>query len=183
MDSGRRAAVGADAGDAPAAARSTDEYREIFLAERARLRRIAYLLGCPADRLDDVVADAFVRTFEPWRSGTVRDVGAYLRRAVVNEVRDGSRRERSRLRWSARQASVPPLVDGSDAALADQDRVVAALRLLPAEQRVVLVLRFAEDLSEEQTADALGLAVGTVKSRTARALAQLRRQLGEDDDG
>ncbi len=170
-------------GEASAIARSTHEYREGFLAERGRLRRLAYLLGCPVSLVDDVVADAFARAFEPWRLGSVRDVGAYLRRSVVNEVRDGSRRERSRLRWSARQPADTPVVAGPDTSWQDHERVVAALRLLTVEHRAVLVLRFGEDLSEEQTADALGVAIGTVKSRTARALAQLRRQLGEDDDG
>ena len=52
--------------------------------------------------------------------------------------------------------------------------VLAALRRLPADQRVILVLRFYEDQSEAETAQILGLPVGTVKSRTSRALAALR---------
>jgi RNA polymerase sigma factor (sigma-70 family) len=53
--------------------------------------------------------------------------------------------------------------------------VLAALARLPRGQRSVVVLRYFEDLTEAQTAEALDCSVGTVKSQTARALAVLRR--------
>jgi RNA polymerase sigma factor (sigma-70 family) len=56
----------------------------------------------------------------------------------------------------------------------ERDELWAALGRLPRRQRAVVVLRFFEDLTERQTADALGVTVGTVKSQTSRALATLR---------
>ncbi len=56
----------------------------------------------------------------------------------------------------------------------DRDRLRRALAELPARQRAMVVLRFYEDLSEAETAEALGVSVGTVKSTTSRALARLR---------
>ena len=66
--------------------------------------------------------------------------------------------------------------DGTDDA-AERDRVWRAILSLPSRQRAVLVLRFYEDLTEAQTAQLLGVSVGTVKSHTARALAVLRERL------
>ena len=58
----------------------------------------------------------------------------------------------------------------------------AAVRQLPARQRAVVVLRYYEQLSEQETDDALGVAVGTVKSQASRALGTLRAHLGDRDD-
>jgi len=63
---------------------------------------------------------------------------------------------------------------------AERDRLWTALRALPVAQRQVVVLRYLEDLSEAETAATLGVASGTVKSRTARALEALRRALDGD---
>ena len=63
-----------------------DDYRAVFVQHRGPLLRFAYLMGCTPDEVDDAVADAFTRTFAPWRRGDVLDVGAYLRRALVNQL-------------------------------------------------------------------------------------------------
>ena len=83
----------------------------------------------------------------------------------------------NRRRWRA-EVPVAAVPDGAAAgdAFADADRrrsVIDALRELPRRQRAVVVLRFLEDLTEAQTADALGCSVGTVKSQSAKALARL----------
>lgn len=70
-------------------------------------------------------------------------------------------------------------VDDIAAAVAQRDWMVAAIGRLPRRQREVVVLRFLLDLSVEQTATALGMTQGTVKSHTARALNQLRELLTE----
>ena len=67
--------------------------------------------------------------------------------------------------------------------LADHERLIAALRQLPVELRTTVVLRFCEDLTEQDAAAAMDVAVGTVKSRTARGLKRLRRILEENDHG
>lgn len=63
-----------------------------------------------------------------------------------------------------------------------QDRLLIALRSLPIDQRSVIVLRLVEDWSINETAEALGIAPGTVQSRYARALTKLRKELGDFND-
>jgi RNA polymerase sigma factor (sigma-70 family) len=63
----------------------------------------------------------------------------------------------------------------------ERARVSAALRQLPDRQRTAVVLRYFEDLSEQETAGVMGCAVGTVKSTTARGAARLRALLAEED--
>lgn len=64
--------------------------------------------------------------------------------------------------------------------LADRDRLVQALRALPYGQRAIVVLRYWHQLSEPETAQALGISVGTVKSQISRALHRLRQLLSND---
>jgi len=96
-----------------------------------------------------------------------------VRPAVM--VRATMRARRRRWRDEAPTGELP---DASRGGFADQSdlsvQVLASLRRLPADQRVVLVLRFWADASEAEVAQTLGVAVGTVKSRTSRALAALR---------
>ena len=73
-------------------------------------------------------------------------------------------------------------IDATDDRLVEHQRLVAALRRLPVEVRTAVVLRYCEDLTEQDAAAVMGVAVGTVKSRTARGLARLRGLLEEDDD-
>jgi RNA polymerase sigma-70 factor (sigma-E family) len=174
METGLPSPVVADGG------RSADAYRPIFVAHHAPLVRFAYLLGCDPAQLEDVVADAFVDVYPRWQDGSVLDVGAYLRRSVVNQVRDRARRRRTRSRWEASVAHAVPAQSTEDTG--DRERIVRALSYLSDDLRATVVLRFFDDLTEAQTAEVLGVAVGTVKSRTARALSRLRETLKESDD-
>jgi RNA polymerase sigma factor (sigma-70 family) len=67
-----------------------------------------------------------------------------------------------------------------DDLVADRDRLTRALLRLPYGQRAVVVLRFWHQLSEQETADALGNSIGTVKSQASRALGKLRQELTSD---
>jgi RNA polymerase sigma-70 factor (sigma-E family) len=159
----------------------TDEqgFAAVFAAERQRAAGLAYLLLSDAELAEDVVADAFARILIRWRRGEIRDVGAYVRRAVVNEARSKLRRRYLERRVGERRSGDDRGVRLVDEHAAERDAVWQGLRRLPEAQRAVLVLRYYEDLSEVATADLLGISVGTVKSRAARGIARLE-ELVED---
>ncbi len=103
---------------------------------------------------------------------------AYVRRMVVNEI-IGSRRHGWRRRERPHELVEPPGASPSpETGVVERDAVWAAVRALPVRQRAVIVLRYYEDLSEQEIADALGCSRGTVKSQASAALASLRRSGG-----
>jgi RNA polymerase sigma factor (sigma-70 family) len=172
-----------------AAARDGDlDAYEILVARHTALaHRTAVLLGA-GDDAEDVVQDAFVKAYR--QLGRYRGDSAFrawLLAIVANETRNLHRSRRRRdglvLRAAARkEADVtggdPP---GESAVATDRrQRLVEALRALADRDREVVVCRYLLDLSEVETATALGLPKGTVKSRTARALAKLRDRLGPE---
>ena len=150
----------------------------LFAAHHERLLRIAFLLSGDDRLAEDLVADAFAKAYRHLARGRVDDPGAYLRRAVVNGwkrqlgrlVRDRERARRLRIGWD------PAFEETS----VERDRVLAALATLPARQRAVVVLRFLDDMSEADTAAALGISPGSVKTHSHRALTRLRTVLEED---
>lgn len=142
------------------------------------LRRSAYLLCGDPHRADDVVADALGTLLRKWRRiSRVDRPDAYLRRMLVtaylNEARRPWRREQS-------TADLPEPRPGPVPDVVDRVTLLALLDQLPPRRRAVLILRFFEDLSVEQTADALDCAVGTVKAHTHHGLADLRALLGPE---
>lgn len=143
-----------------------------------RLQRIARLLAGSADAADDLVADAIARTLPKWRSGTIADPPAYLRRVLVNLANRRWRRRRLALRRD--HASLDWLQPGADveANATERDRTLRAVARLPLRRRAVVVLRFYDDLPEAEIAEVLGIGIGTVKSTLSRALEQLRVELG-----
>ncbi|MEK7425844.1 MAG: SigE family RNA polymerase sigma factor [Actinomycetota bacterium] len=156
---------------------SADEsYRSLFAQHHRSLFRFAVLLVGDRHVADELTAEVFARVLPKWRAGGVNDPLAYLRRALVNEVRSRHRRrtyeQRALDRVRASTATKDEqMSDEMDVAL------LSALRLLPMRQRAVVVLRFHDDLSEAEVARTLGMAVGTVKSQTSRGLAVLRELL------
>jgi RNA polymerase sigma factor (sigma-70 family) len=146
-----------------------------------RLVRLALLLSGGRADAEDVVAEAASRVYVRWRQGRVDDLGAYLRTAVVHEVQRRGRRQglerRVRDRRTADGRATTPL----DERISDRDVVLEALRQLGPRQRQAVVLRYLEDLSVEETAAAMQISTGTVKSQAARGLRTLRELLGERD--
>lgn len=145
---------------------------EEYVATRGRaLWRSAWLLTGDAQRAEDLVQTALVKCWQHWdRIAADGAVDGYVRRALMTTFLDWRRR-----RWSGEVATADlPDVRSWDADLAGRQDLLAALARLPRRQRAVIVLRFYDDLTEAQTAAALGINVGTVKSHTARALAALR---------
>lgn len=139
------------------------------------LFRTAYLLAANAPEAEDLLQNALAKTFVRWRF--IRDKGAadaYVRRAMLNQM---SRQwKRSRREVPMEQVPDGPSNAGPIRAVEHAD-LWAAIRSLPPRMRAVLVLRHLEDLSEAETAEALGCTVGTVKSQTHDALARLRAVL------
>jgi RNA polymerase sigma-70 factor (sigma-E family) len=140
------------------------------------LLRSAYLLTTDRHAAEDLLQDTLERVYVRWHR--IRDAPeAYARRALVTQAIN---------RWRRRSRRVPeaPLYDGADPPVADhaevvaaRGTVVAALRALPTRQRAAVVLRYLDDLSEADTAAAMGCSAGAVKSHTSRGLAHLRAVL------
>jgi RNA polymerase sigma factor (sigma-70 family) len=167
------------------------EYREFVVARLRQLRRAAYLLCRDWHTADDLVAIAMDKLYRRWpRRADIDNLDAYLRvilaRAWVDTQRKPWRRE-----WLADDpdaelaAGVPGGLGARDRTLTESaliDRVDLAERVaaLGPRRRAVIVLRYYCDLSVEETAEVLGIAPGTVKSQTARALDTLRASVSHD---
>jgi RNA polymerase sigma-70 factor (sigma-E family) len=148
------------------------ELREFVSARGAALSRAAYLLTGDHQAAEDLVQDTYVVLVRRWQKSGMVDPEAYVRRILYSRFVDGWRRRR----LVELPSAAPPDSTGGDEAGAATDRLAleAALKLLTPRQRAVVVLRFYEDLTEVQAADALGVTTSTVKSQTRVALQRLR---------
>ena len=155
----------------------TDEEQAFVAFVHARskpLLRTAHLLTGDLQRAEDLLQTAFERVARKW-SRLDGDPEAYLRRTLVNLATD-------RWRLAGRRVHEVPRIVLPDQPTADdaihqaesRHDLIRALDQLGRRQRAVLVLRYFDDLSEKDVAEALGCSVGTVKSTSARALARLR---------
>lgn len=161
-----RASEGADA-----------EFTAFVEGAQPRLSRVAVLLCGNRATGEDLLQEAFIRTYLNW--GTIRPEGAYsyTRRILVNLNTD---------RW--RRRHLEPVVGDigddhvsaaaarSHATVEHRDDIVHELAVLSARERTIVVLRYDLDLSERQVAEELDISVGTVKSTCSRALARLSAQ-------
>ncbi|MEO6823072.1 MAG: SigE family RNA polymerase sigma factor [Candidatus Nanopelagicales bacterium] len=149
------------------------EFGEWVATRRGALLRTAYLLTADTHDAEDLVQSALERVSLRWQR--IAAGGApepYVRRVLYHQHVSSWRRHRGRL---LTVEQVPEATVADEAGAADLRIVLdLALRRLTAKQRAVLVLRFYEDLSESQTADVLGVGLGTVKSQTRHALGRLR---------
>jgi RNA polymerase sigma-70 factor (sigma-E family) len=152
------------------------EFHVFFERHYAELSRLAHLLTGEADAADDLAADALLALWHRWDRVRAADhPAAYARGVVANLARTRSAvRERRRISlfWSQREEKTenPDIAGVVD--------VQGALRRLPFRKRACVVLRHAFDLSEKDTALALGVSVGTVKSQTSKGMAELQKILG-----
>ncbi|GLW64040.1 hypothetical protein Arub01_22840 [Actinomadura rubrobrunea] len=173
-------ADGGESGDGEVAVEEAfrREFRLFFERHHRDLARLAHLMLGDPDAADDLAADALAAAWHRWDRVRGSDHPlAYVRRIVLNMCHSRIRalvRERDRL--AAIGATVQEHADGPDvSAVLD---VRAALQRLPERKRACVVLRFAFDLSEKETARVLGITVGTVKSQTSKGVAELQRVLG-----
>ena len=152
----------------------------LFDAHYTRMLRVAAVLLDDPGGAEDVVQEAFLNLHQSW--ARVRDktpAAGYLHRSVVNGAR--SRLRRRTLVRRLHLAGPDPVASAETVVLAGVTAgpLVAALRALPRREREVVLFRHYLDLSERQTAEALGLRPGSVKAYGSRGLAALRATLGE----
>jgi RNA polymerase sigma-70 factor (sigma-E family) len=146
-------------------------FEEFVTARRAALLRTAYLLTGDPDDAEDLLQVALAKAYPRWRRLADRPE-PYVRRIMARESVDRWRRRRWRETLTAAPAE-PVATDETDA----HDRrieLAAALGQLSPRQRAVVVLRYFDDFTERETAQLLGISVGTVKSHARDALARLR---------
>jgi RNA polymerase sigma-70 factor (sigma-E family) len=177
----RGSAKGSAMATALAAARTqTFAYPSFSSYVKARqpvlLRTARSLTANPSDA-EDLLQTALTKTYVAWdRIEDHRALDGYVRRALLN-TRTSQWRKRKVDEFACDELPEPePAPGGDDPAerQALRDAMWRAIMKLPARQRAMVVLRYYEDLSEVQTAEVLGVSVGTVKSAVSRALGKLR---------
>jgi RNA polymerase sigma-70 factor (sigma-E family) len=150
------------------------EFREFFASQFSQLYWLGLLLTGNPGQAEELAQDSMVRTYNRW--AMVRkpnDPASYARKVLVNRHRSLARRALVEARHLVAMRPPEPRGDlGEDAIV-----VWAAVARLPVRQRLVLALRYHEDLTEAQVARLLGLPLGTVKTLARRGLARLRVEL------
>jgi len=158
---------------------STAVYPSFSSYVRARgpvLQRTARSLTSNPCDAEDLLQTALTKTYLAWeRIEDHRALDGYVRRALVN-TRTSQWRKRKVEEFPYEELPEPDATAAADPAEAQalRDAMWRAVVRLPARQRAMVVLRYYEDLTEVQTAELLGVSVGTVKSAVSRALGKLR---------
>ncbi|WP_323792361.1 SigE family RNA polymerase sigma factor [Nocardioides sp.] len=160
--------------------RRDEEFTAYLHARQPSLMRTAYLLTGDRHTAEGVLQTSLAKLYLAWDKVRDRDsVDAYLRRIMVNENNSLWRRA-----WKRREHAtevVPewtPHHDEYDEGR--NDALWDVVRSLPPKARAVVVLRYYEELSEAETADTLGISLGTVKSQCSRAIGTLRQRVPAD---
>jgi RNA polymerase sigma-70 factor, ECF subfamily len=163
-------------------------YEELVQTYQGIAFRTAYLIAGTAADAEDAAQEGFVKAYRAlgrFRPGA--PFRPWLLQIVANEARNrrrsAGRRAALALRAAAAESSgdVAPSPEAALVASERRRELLAALERLREEERLVLACRFFLDLSEEETAAALGVRRGTVKSRQSRALARLREEMEAAD--
>lgn len=141
----------------------TEVYRRLYPS----LVRTAYLLVDTREQAEEVVQEAFAKAFPKWDRLLVPE--AYLRTCVVNGCRRVQRR-RGLMRRT-------PIFVPDESARSEHDHVADVVRALPSPMREAVVLRYYLQATDQEIADVLKIALGTVKSTLHRARARLKEEL------
>jgi RNA polymerase sigma-70 factor (sigma-E family) len=166
-----------------------DEFVEYATAGWSRLAALAVRITGDTHAAQDLVQEALALTWAGWSRVRNKDrPDGYVLRTMIRLYLQHQRR------FAAHEQLMPLVADGTDGGVArrvagpladpvtdqvdERHRVWAAIQRLPARQKLVVVLRYYEDLSEMETAAVLGCAPGTVKSQLFKAMAHLRAALG-----
>jgi RNA polymerase sigma factor (sigma-70 family) len=158
-----------------------DDFDEFFSAHYARVVGSLRLAWGDVSEAEDAAQEAFAKAMTRWRSVSVMDRPAtWVYVVAVRELRRRARRARRR------GEPIGAVQDGQDATVPDPAGAVvtaavieAAVRALPARQRLAVVLRFHGDLTVREVSRAMGCSAGTVKSTLHAALDRLRVDLGD----
>ncbi|WP_330327686.1 SigE family RNA polymerase sigma factor [Streptomyces pseudovenezuelae] len=154
------------------------EFQSFVVGRWPRLLRTAFLLTGEQHAAEDLVQSTLERAYVAWRRvGAADDPDAYVRRVMINvHARRHRRRLKEFLAPKDDSGLTRELPDADDRIARADDRgaLLTVLAALPVRQREAVVLRYWEDLSEAQTAEAMGCSVGAVKSNAARGIAKLR---------
>lgn len=156
---------------------SYDDFREFAAVHGPSLMRAAYVLTGNKHRAEDLLQSVLAKLAARWGAGPPDHPEAYARKALYRELVSW---------WRVRRHHEVPRDDLPDRTVADfsdtsdlKVTLAKALLQLPAKQRALLYLRYYEDRSEAETAEIVGVAVGTVKSQTHKALRRLREVVPE----
>jgi len=154
----------------------SQDFAEFAGARWASLYRLAYLLAASPTGAEDLLQTTLEKAYVNWpRISKMEYPEAYVRRMLANNLVSSRRRA-----WIREQPweELPEVHDASvEVPVLDRSLIWPLVCALPDRQRAVIVLRYYEDLSEAQIADALGCAPGTVKSQSSAAIGALRRAL------
>jgi RNA polymerase sigma-70 factor (sigma-E family) len=150
------------------------DFDEFVIARRPALLRTAYLLTGNHHDAEDLVQSALIKVVPKWRR--IKDYPEpYVRQVLARESVNRWRRSR----W--REVTTDTVPETTHYDNTDRIALLEDLRRLSPRQRAVLVLRYFDDLTEADTAAALGISVGTVKSHAHDALARLRDKQSDDE--
>ena len=164
----------------------TRAFEQLVRIHQGLALRVAYLVTRDHGEAEDVTQDAFVKayrslgrfrseaSFRPWLLSIVRN-------EALNRVRSAKRRDRLALIVGTDPVSGDAAPSPEAVVVSDQElgHLLALIDDLPDRYRSVIMYRYLLDMTERETAEIVGIPVGTVKSRAARGLERLRKDLGE----
>ena len=152
----------------------TSSMDELYRANAQRVGRLAYFLVGDRELAQDLVQEAFLKVFARW--GNLREpqsFAAYLNRTIVNLANKTHRRRGIERRYLEQQPGREAVAPERDYETADE--LWQQLQLLPKRQRTAVVLRYYEDLTDYQAAQAMGCSETAIASLVQRALGTLRK--------
>jgi RNA polymerase sigma-70 factor (sigma-E family) len=152
------------------------EFRAFYLAEALKLKRLALLLSGDPAASEDLAQEALLRAYRAWPRIRKAEAGAYVTKILVNQFRNAHRRRLLEIR---RRPAPQPDTPSVEQSVAETLRIAQAIEHLSPVGRVVVVLRFYEDMTEADIARILDRPLNTVKSDLRRALQRLRTELNE----
>lgn len=151
-------------------------------ARSTALHRAAYLMVGDVGMAQDLVQEALTKTYVAWpRLRDPANAEAYTRKAITTTAISWFRRKG----WNNERSTehLPERLSlGHDDGVTSRAWLWQCLLELPVRQRAAIVLRYYEDLTEAQTAEAMGCAIGTVKSQVSAGLSKLRTQIGDSSE-